>query len=465
MSKKMARLFIVFTVLMLAIGIIPAMAQDKTVIVWYVGLGAGGQPEQIEAQNAVVEAFNASQDRIELQIQIVDNNVAYDTLATLIATGQAPNIIGPVGADGSNAFAGNYLDLEPLIAESGYDLSQFSPASVEAFRYPGQGLIGLPFATFPSFIYFRKSLFDEAGAPYPPQEYGVPYVDVNGEEKEWNMETLRELAMYMTVDANGNDATMAEFDASAVEQWGFNSQWNEPRGISTMFGASSLVDEAGNAVLPQAWTDAFTWYYNGIWVDKFIPNASQVGSDILANGNAFSSGRVAMAHTHLWYTCCVGDTNDWDLAVMPSFNGVTTAKLHGDSFRLMRTSADMPLEQQLAAFEVLTYLIGDASDELLLVYGGMPARAEDTEGFFAKLDENFTQGVNWQVAIDSLAYADSPNHEYAMPNYLKAKDRIGAFQSLIESTPDLDIAAELEKLVADLDVIFHEEPAEVTPEA
>ncbi|MDX2075605.1 MAG: extracellular solute-binding protein [bacterium] len=464
MSKKLARLFILVSALMLVVGIIPAMAQDKIVVVWYVGLGAGGQAEQIDAQNAVVEAFNASQDRIELQIQIVDNNVAYDTLATLIATGQAPDIVGPVGADGSNAFAGNYLDLEPLIEASGYDLSQFSPASVEAFRYPGQGLIGLPFATFPSFIYFRPSLFDEAGAPYPPQEYGVPYVDVNGEEKEWNMDTLRELAMYLTVDANGNDATMAEFDTEAIEQFGFVSQWNEARGISTMFGASSLVDEAGNAVLPQAWTDAFTWYYNGIWSDHFIPNASQAGSDVFANGNAFSSGKVAMAHTHLWYTCCAGE-NTWDIAVMPSFNGVTTAKLHGDSFRLMRTSDDMSEEQQLANFEVLAYLLGEASDELLFVYGGMPARAEDTESFFAKLDETFTQGVNWQVAIDSLAYADSPNHEYAMPNYLKAKDRIGAFQSLVESTPDLDIAAELNKLVADLDVIFKEEPAEVTPEA
>lgn len=455
MSKKLARLIIIVSALMLIIGVMPTFAQSRTTIIWYVGLGAGGQPEQIEAQNAVVEAFNASQDRIQLQIQIVDNNVAYDTLATLIATGQAPHIIGPVGADGSNAFAGNYLDLEPLIEASGYDVTQFNPASVEAFRFPDQGLIGLPFATFPSFIYFRKSLFDEAGVPYPPQEYGAPYV-IDGEEFEWNMDTLRELAMYMTVDVNGNDATMEEFDAASVEQWGFVSQWNEPRGISTMFGASSLVDENGDAVLPQAWVDAFSWFYNGIWTDKFIPNASQVGSDVLANGNAFSSGRVAMAHTHLWYTCCVGDTNDWDLAVMPSFNGVTTAKLHGDSFRLMRTSADMSMDEQLAAFEVLTYLLGEASDELLVVYGGMPAREEDTDAFFATLDERFDQEVNWSVAIESLAYADSPNHEYNMPNYLKAKDRIGAFQSLYESTPDLDIVAELEKLVADLDVIFNE---------
>jgi hypothetical protein len=43
-----------------------------------------------------------------------------------------------------------------------------------------------------------------------------------------------------------------------------------------------------------------------------------------------------------------------------------------------------------------------------------------------------------------------------MPNYAKAYDRIGAFQSLYEADPTLDIDAELDTLVADLQVIFDE---------
>jgi multiple sugar transport system substrate-binding protein len=452
-KKSLVLFVVVFATLML--GAFSIAAQDKVKVVWYVGLGAGGQPEQIDAQNKVVEDFNASQDRITLEIQIVDNNVAYDTLATLLASsatgaGQAPDIVGPVGNDGSNGFAGNYLDLQPLVDASGYDLSQYPQSAVDSFR-TSEGLLGVPFATFPSFIYFRRDLFDEAGLPYPPQEFGTPYIDADGNEKEWNMDTLRELAMILTVDANGNDATMAEFDPENIVQWGFNSQWNEPRGESTLFGGNSLVDDAGNAVLPDAWQAAFPWYYNGIWVDHFIPNAAQEGSDLLAAGNAFSSGAVAMSHTHLWYTCCVGEANNWDLAVVPSFNGVNTAKLHGDTFRILNTT-----QNSAEAFEVLAYLVGDAAPTLLQVYGGMPARAAEQEAFFASLDERFDQGINWQVAIDSLAYADSPTHEYNMPNYLKAKDRIGAFQTLYKGTPDLDIEAEMATLVADLQAIFDE---------
>jgi len=451
MSSKSKTLVTLAVLSALILGAFSAFAQDDPVVIqWYVGLGAGGQPEQIAAQEAVVDAFNASRDDIQLEILIVDNTVAYDTLGTLIATSDAPDIVGPVGLDGSNAFAGNYLDLEPIIEEVGYDLSQFDEAAVDSYR-TADGLIGLPFATFPSFIYFRRPLFDEAGLNYPPQEFGAPYVMPDGTEVEWNMDTLREIGMFLTVDAEGFDATEEEFDPENIIQWGFISQWNdEPRGQTTLFGAANPIDEDGNAVIPEAWRVGLQWFYDGIWVDNFIPNASQNGSDILANGNAFSSGNVAMAHTHLWYTCCLGEvTDDWDIAVVPSYDGTHTAKLHGDTFRIL-DSTEHPVE----AFEVLAYLLGDASETLLQVYGGMPARSEDTEAFFANLDETYPQGVNWQVAIDSLAYADSPNHESILPNYNRVRDLLGALETEYESTPDLDMQARLDTLQEELQALF-----------
>jgi multiple sugar transport system substrate-binding protein len=45
----------------------------------------------------VVDEYNASQDKYELLLEIVDNDVAYDTLSTQIAAGNAPDIVGPVG--------------------------------------------------------------------------------------------------------------------------------------------------------------------------------------------------------------------------------------------------------------------------------------------------------------------------------------------------------------------------------
>lgn len=446
MSRKALRLIpALVLVLAFVVGALPTHAQQPVKIVWFIGLGTGGQPEQQEMQNKVAEQFNATHSDIQLEIVVADYNVARDTLSTLIASGDSPDIVGPVGNTGANAFAGNWLDLEPLVEKTGYDLSQFPQAAVDFYRTP-EGLVGLPFATFPSFLWYRPALFDEAGLPYPPAAYGEPYADGD----TWDMDKLREVAMQLTVDANGYDATEPEFDPENIVQWGFTIQWSDPRGVPTLFGAGHVYDGQGNAIMPEHWRAGWKWIYDAIWKDHFMPNEAQVGSDLLGAGNPFASGNVAMATTHLWYTCCIADT-EWQAAAIPSYNDKVTAKLHADTFRILKTSKNPE-----AAFEVLTYLIGEASLDLLSVYGGMPARETDRTAFFEGLNQKYTQGVNWDVVMDSLNYPDIPSHESWMPNYNKAEDLLRNFVTLYGSTPGLDMDAELDKLVADLQAVFDE---------
>ncbi|HEX7001820.1 MAG TPA: extracellular solute-binding protein [Trueperaceae bacterium] len=427
-----------------------ALAQPVT-ITWLVGLGAGAQPEQAAAQDAIVAQFNAEHDDIELEIVYVTNEVSVTTLSTLIATGEAPDIVGPVGGAGSVAFAGNFLDLQPLIEADGYDLGQFPEAAVDNQR-TSDGLIGIPFASFPAFLYYRPALFDEAGLEYPPANIGDPYV-LDGQEVEWNMDTLAEVAKILTVDANGNDATMPEFDGDNTVQWGFVNQWagaGAARQNVTLFGPGLMVDENGNAQMPDNWREGWKWYYDAIWTDQFMPNAAEDGSDLLAAGNPFESGNVAMAQSHLWYTCCLSGS-EWNAAALPSYNGTVTARLHADTFRVMKQT-----EHPEEAFEVLKYLTGPASMDLLAVYGGMPTRPDDQAAFFATLDEKYPQGVNWDVARAHVAFADVPSHETAMPNHNRANDRLDQFKSLLDSQPGLDVDAEIDRLIADLQVIFDE---------
>jgi len=420
---------------------------EKVQIRWFIGLGTGGNPEQIEAQENVVAAFNASQDSIELVLEIVDNDIAYDTLKTQIAAGNPPDIVGPVGVRGINEFKGMWLDVEPLVKSTGYDISDFDPAQVEFWRVAGEGLIGLPFGVYPSFIYYNRDLFDEAGLDYLPHKYGEAYADGD----PWTIEKLEELAMKLTVDANGNDANSPDFDPENIVQFGFHPQWTDPRGQAAMFGAGNFVDADGNAYCPDHWREAFHWYYEGMWEKYFMPNQAYQDSDLLAAGNPFDSGNVAIAHCHLWYTCCNTNVPNWDMAAVPSYNGQVTAKLHSDDFVIMK-STEHPEE----AFEVLTYLVGEAAPDLLLVYGAMPARMSLQADFFAGLEEKYPQGVDWQVAIDSLSYPDNPNHEAYMPNFSKADDLVKAFQSKYQGEGGLDLDAEIDTFVSELQAIFEE---------
>jgi multiple sugar transport system substrate-binding protein len=455
MSRKAFKIIALLMVVAMFTAIVPAgpqaaKAQDPVTLVWFVGLGTGGQPEQIDTEESVVQAFNDSQDAIELEIVIVDNDVAPDTLSTLIASGDAPDIVGPVGNTGSNRFSGNWLDLEPLVESTGYDLSQYPEAAVDFYR-TNDGLIGLPFATFPSFVWYRPGLFDAAGLEYPPDFYGDPYI-LNGEEVPWNWDTVRTIGMLMTIDANGVNSTEEGFDSDNIVQWGFTIQWSDPRGVPTHFGAGSIYDpETGEAYMPDQWREGWNWVYDGIWEDHFMPNDAEVGSDLLGAGNPFPSGNIAMATTHLWFTCCVEDT-EWQAAPMPAnADGVVTAKLHADTFRIL-SSTEHPDE----AFEVLTYLIGDASLELLTVYGGLPGRIEDQNKRFDDLNEKYTQGVNWDIVIDSLNYPDNPSHEAWYPNFNKGEALLQNFVTLYGGTPGLDMDAELDQLVEDMQAVFDE---------
>ncbi len=63
-------------------------ADGKVLIRWFVGLGTGAQPDQIADEQAVVAAFNESQDKITLSLEIYQNTTAYDILSTQIAAGQ-----------------------------------------------------------------------------------------------------------------------------------------------------------------------------------------------------------------------------------------------------------------------------------------------------------------------------------------------------------------------------------------
>lgn len=434
----------------------PAASGAPITVRWFVGLGAGSDEPTFAPQQAIVDQFNASQSDIRLVLEIVDNDTAYDTLATQIAGGNAPDLVGPVGIRGRDSFKGAWLDLQPLMDAANYDLSDFDPAMVDFYRVQEEGQLGIPFAIFPSFVLYNKDLFDEAGLAYPPHVHGAPYIDADGNERDWNMDTLRELAMELTVDRNGNDALSPDFDPVNIVQFGWMNQWTDPRGVGTFFGSGDFVADDGSAQIPAPWEAAWRWTYQGWWEDWFIPNGPYGGAEFLQGpGGPFSSGNLAMAHLHLWYVApwALGDVNfNWDVAATPSYNGEITAKMHADTFGILRSSRNPE-----AAFTVLTYLLSpEVAPQLLDIYGGMPARLSLQEPWLNNYFEtNFPgQNIDKQVVIDAMEYADNPNHESYMPSFLETTDRYNEFWNRMANEPGLDFDAELAQLLTSLQSIF-----------
>jgi multiple sugar transport system substrate-binding protein len=424
-----------------------------TVVRWFIGLGAGTQPAQIGPEQAFITEYNKAQKDVYLQYEIVDNTQASTILKTEIASGNAPDIIGPVGVEGLNLFTDQLLDLKALIASSGYKPTGVDQPLVDFFNSLGQNgaTVGLPFAVYPSFIFYNQDLFEEAGLPLPPTKVGDTY-----QGKPWDLDALRSLAMKLTVDKNGKDATESGFDANNIVQWGFDSQYMDnynARSETAFFGSGALIGADGKAVIPDYIAQGEKWYNDGVWKDHFIPTAAQVASDLLSAGSEFGSGNLAIDEGHTWFTCCVTPAAPkkpfkFGFAVNPTVNGKITSPLHADTFSILKTT-----KVPDAAFKALQAMV--TSPGLLTAYGAMPADQTKQQAWFDSIDKTFPGiKLNWDVAKSMLAYPDVPNHQSFVPDYAKVRSAMQAFGNHYRTTSGLDMDAELAKLKQTVQGIF-----------
>jgi multiple sugar transport system substrate-binding protein len=430
---------------------------DVVEVRWFVGLGAGTDAPVIPLQEELVAEYNATHDNIQIKLDVApDPDQAATLLQTQVVGGNSPDIVGPVGVKGAAQFFGGWLDLSAYLGD--YDLSDFDPALVEFWNQQGVQ-IGLPFAVFPQVLWFNKELFDEAGLAYPPQEFGAPYVDADGNEKPWDLDTLRELAMELTVDENGLTPNDAGFDPDARVQWGFGNGFTDFRGQASMFGGGSFVaDDQQTCQFPDQWKDAAQWYHDAMWVDYFHPDPIFGNSEILQTGNWFNSGNLAMMTVHTWYQgwgpaeLTGGDNTDpddvFDVAAMPAVNGVITAKLHGDTFGIM-AGAPHPAE----AFEVLSWMLSEeVAPRLAAIYGGIPARQSTQQAYIEDPANDF--GYSWDVALEALSYPDIPSHEAWWPNYQESSSEVGDWWTEVTNDPGADVGAAIDSLCDRLQPIY-----------
>src|SRR5215212_5469747 len=124
---------------------------------WYCCLGTGEDPSQVPTEEEVAAGFAEAYPGSSLKLEIVTYDAARNTLSTQIGGGNSPDIVGPAGVGGLAAFKGQWLDLQPYIEKTGYDVSQFDAAAVDFYKTE-DGQIGLPFAIYPSMVWYKADM-------------------------------------------------------------------------------------------------------------------------------------------------------------------------------------------------------------------------------------------------------------------------------------------------------------------
>jgi multiple sugar transport system substrate-binding protein len=381
-----------------------------------------------------VEAFNASQDDIQLELMI--EQVEYDWLVTQLRQraenggGNLPDLIGPWSMDHLHMYPDPWLDLSPYL--DGDDLAAFDPNALRGWQNADGQLLGLPLTLHPWVIFYNRDLFDAAGLPYPPDRPGEPYAD--GEA--WTIEKMESIAIQLTLDGYGRTPASPDFDPTDVKQYGLTHVPYCAGEITALFGnPQPSIAADGKITLPEPWKEAIRWYYSAMWEKHFIPPAGAV--DLWT---ALDSGQAAMVYAGTWYLDGDETLQTWDLAPAPAYNSQIFSYTGTLGLAAISTT-----QHPREAARALLYLASRPEvfhHENSGLETDLPARPDLQPAFLAELDARYPQGVNWQVIVDSLPY--SQYADYNTYNNPLCQDE---FMKRLSETPGLDLEFEFQQVV------------------
>lgn len=164
-----------------------------------------GAEEEAANTQLVADRFNASQDRIEVSVIPIPNETYIEKLNTMATAGELPDtaIMSEQGVI-QWAEQGMLLDISDMYPEG-------SPKPLDslAFMYDGKP-VAYSAANEILLMYYNKDMFDAAGIEYPSTDY----------TKAYTWDEFVETAKLLTLDANGNNATSANFDKTNIVQYG-----------------------------------------------------------------------------------------------------------------------------------------------------------------------------------------------------------------------------------------------------
>jgi multiple sugar transport system substrate-binding protein len=294
-----------------------------------------GSPDEVNIITDAINTWQKSHPEIAVKLDHTPYRGYVDKLLTRIAGRSAPDIIC-TEVDLFVTFQARdvLLDLTPFVkASPEFSTKQFYPEIVNRFTVDGK-LYAIPRDTAPfACVYYNKKLFDEAGVPYP--------------KDDWNLDDLLDKARKLTkTDKDGR-----------VTQYGFYA-WAWPNFVYAFGG--SMVDDVRNpskCTLDSAESIAGLKFYSDL-INKYKVHPTSTAMTNLAMGvqGMFMTGRLAMFSSGIWETPGLRkmENLDWDVAMFPKGpSGIRAFGTGGSGYCILKETKNPE-----AAFEVIKALAG-----------------------------------------------------------------------------------------------------------
>jgi len=272
-----------------------------------------------------------------------------------MAAGDTPDVIGMgIGVVYDYVGRKQIVALNPWLERDNVDMAQWFPGLIEegVWPKPGGDLYALPYRFTGSAFFINKTLFDEAGIPYP--------------EKGWTWPTeYTELAKQLTDPAK--------------EQWGSLIPGNQ---LVTPFLATNETSALTPDLRESNWLDPKVEEVVQFLADLSCTHqAAPKPADTQGLGDLFLSGKVAMNPGAQWDIAAYRKIEDfeWDVVYNPVKEGVDKMGTYGGPDMLSIPAASKQPEE---GWQFMIYATGDPEAQKIMSATAVPtliAQASDPE--------------------------------------------------------------------------------------
>jgi multiple sugar transport system substrate-binding protein len=321
-----------------------AATDEQVTLLW----GMWGSPEEIATHQAVADAYMAQHPNVTIELWSQPWGDYFTQLQTLWVAGNAEEIPDVMFLTPIPRYAADGVlePLDPFIAESDMDTSDYWAGALDLTSYQGQ-VYGFPRDIGLEVLYYNKDHFDEAGLGYP--------------DDSWTWDDLRAAAEALTIkSASGR-----------VERYGLGMEGGKyPQFlVSNGGGLFDNTFEPTECWLSRPESIEAVEFIAGLMNDELAmrdANLNQAGGDAAV----FQSEQVSMIIQNASRIPAFNAAGmNYDVAPVPTAPGGTRATGAGGAAWTMSSNSD----QKEAAWEFIEFL--QSPD------GGLPIYSATGEAF------------------------------------------------------------------------------------
>lgn len=308
------------------------------------------------ALQQVVDDFNASQDRVTVETNIMPWDTLYQKVLTAAAGNDGPDIVA-MSASRMPQYIdeGLFQPLDDYYDNADFDSDALAPAAVTASEFEGSNY-GVPVNIATMMMYYNKDLFTAAG--------------LDPEKPPTTWDEFAAMVPKLTVDENGDGKpeqyAIALADHETVPMYQ-TFLWNAGGGIVSEDGTTSELGSDGSLEALNFWVDLVR--------DQQASPVGLVGGDA---DKLFQTGKAAIEIVGPWMTSGFEEAG-LNFGLAPAFAGPSDQITLADVVSMgVPASADETTKQ--AAYEFFAYWNSKKGQTTWAEGSGFPATRADVAG-------------------------------------------------------------------------------------